>query len=111
MAVVGCDSQSIETKSKAKSNITMNIRDIQAVSERWQRERKKSDFHILRAELPPGTSSKRIIELLGEPIGHTQDEGKEYFEYIQGFIDNTTGWGAVISPEGTLIEWYQDPPQ
>lgn len=114
MAVVGCEWHTVETKHKEKSDKAMKIRDaatIQTISNRWKSERIESDFHILKAELPPGTTEERVIELLGEPIGHTQDEGKFYYEYIQGFIDNTTGWGAVISQDGKLIKWYQDDPE
>lgn len=111
MAVVSCNQKSVVSGAEDNSNNTTNNTDIQLVSERWKIERRISDFHILRAELPPGVTSKRVIDLLGEPIGHTQDDGKEYYEYIQGFKDNATGWGAVISSEGKLISWYQDLPQ
>ena len=111
VSMVACKQQSVESESEDNSNKTKDNTELQLVSERWKSEHRISDFHILKAELHPGVTERRVVELLGEPIFITQDDGIAYYEYIQGFKDNSIGWGAVISPDDKLIKWYQDPPQ
>jgi hypothetical protein len=79
------------------------------VSARWMEGKSLNDFQLLRSRLSQTATVDDVEALFGEPHGHTQDDGKEFFEYIT-YEDGqeTSCWTAVFDEEGMLIKWHKD---
>lgn len=83
--------------------------EVSDVSARWINGKSLNDFQLLRSKLSPSATVHDVETLFGEPHGHTQDDGKEFFEYItyeQG--QETSCWTAVFDEEGMLLQWHKD---
>lgn len=83
--------------------------EVSDVSARWIKDKSLNDFQLLRSKLAQSATTHDVEILFGEPHGHTQDNGKEFFEYItyeQG--QETSCWTAVFDEQGMLLLWHKD---
>jgi hypothetical protein len=113
ISLIGCGLQS-DFKNQATSHQKNSDSDIKNASKRWMADRNIKDFQLLCEHLPTGVSVHQVETLLGDPHGHTQDEGHEYFEYIANDHANKgkANWSAEFDEDGILIEWaYNEQPK
>jgi len=103
-----CALKSDDVNSVTSSHVAIE-NDLEHVSARWKQGRSNKDFQILRAHLPQGVSTNQVEALLGEPHGYTQDDGKEFYEYVSNDPENnSSAWTAIFDEKRLLIRWTQD---
>lgn len=84
-------------------------KDLELASARWKQRHSTKDFQIVRAHLPLRVSTNQVEALLGEPHECTQDDGKEFYEYVSNDPENKlSAWTAVFDERRLLTGWTQD---